>query len=227
MSDSSRINLLHHYPLALLLVGHLLFPFQAKGSILHGPNGKPVGSKLIAQEFTSPGYFQPRPSAASYDAAASSSSSYAASNPALRDRVARTLGHIVKMQNGQPVASDIESWFKENSDLVSKWAQANPALAKTWFNDPKNKALVEKSHPADEMQFFQQFAKQNPGKFPSDEPISAIFFDMWLKSHPEAQLKLVPGDFVTTSASGLDPHITLQNAHFQLDRVVQTWAKQV
>ncbi len=44
-----------------------LFPFQANGSILQGPDGKAVGSLLVAQPFTKDEYFQPRPSAASYD----------------------------------------------------------------------------------------------------------------------------------------------------------------
>ena len=47
---------------------------------------------------------------------------------------------------------------------------------------------------------------------------------MWLQEHPEADLKDVPGDLVTTSASGFDPHISLQNAEYQLDRVAAKWA---
>jgi K+-transporting ATPase ATPase C chain len=79
------------YPLVLLAIGQVFFPFQANGSIVNGPDGKPVGSLLIAQPFTKDEYFQPRPSAASYDGTASSSSALAASNYALRDRVAEHL----------------------------------------------------------------------------------------------------------------------------------------
>ena len=80
------------YPLALWAIGQTVFPFQANGSLLKGADGAVVGSRIIAQPFTKDGYFQPRPSAASYDASASASSSLAASNYALRDRVARVLG---------------------------------------------------------------------------------------------------------------------------------------
>src|SRR5947209_17259675 len=85
------------YPLVLLGIGQSIFHNQAEGSLIIGPDGKPVGSRLIAQPFSKDEYFQPRPSAASYNAAASGASNWGASNYALRDRVARALGPIVKI----------------------------------------------------------------------------------------------------------------------------------
>ncbi len=264
------------YPLVLWVIGQAAFPFQANGSLLRGPDGKPVGSRLIAQPFTKDEYFQPRPSAASYDASASASSSLATSNYALRDRVARTLGPIVKYRSGskagQLVATDIESWFQKGvfqgkPHIVAQWADLHNSLAQAWVKaDPKNGAYVDewaKTHPAlvakwikdnpgtpqpkaDDLAvvFFENFSNENPGRFPSavtqtgadgktnttiepvkDGPdIQSIFFDMWRQDHPEADLQEVPGDLVTTSGSGLDPHITLQNAEYQLDRVASKWA---
>ncbi len=55
--------------------------------------------------------------------------------------------------------------------------------------------------------------------------IQSNFFDMWRQDHADADLQDVPADMVTTSGSGLDPDVTLENAEYQLDRVSSAWAK--
>ena len=264
------------YPLAVWAIGQTFFPFSANGSIVKGPDGKPVGSLQIAQPFTKDEYFWPRPSAASYDGSASASSTLAASNYLLRDRVARALGPIVKYasgaKKGQLVAPDVEAWFQQdrfqgNPHIVAQWADNHNELAQSWVSaDPSHAPYITewakghkpevanwiKQNPATPqpqasdlaVTFFENFSKQYPGKFPSAvtrqlpggksqtvvEPVASgsdiqsIFFDMWRQDHPDTDLVNVPGDMVTTSGSGLDPHITLENAEYQLDRVASKWA---
>lgn len=76
------------YPAVATLIGGLLFPQQANGSLIER-DGRVVGSSLVAQPFADARYFQPRPSAAGYDPRALSGSNLASSNPALRERMAK------------------------------------------------------------------------------------------------------------------------------------------
>ena len=125
------------YLLILWAVGQTVFPDKASGSLIV-EDGRIIGSRLIAQPFTQPEYFWPRPSAVSYDASNSGGSNLGASNPKLRERVVQSLDQ--------------------------------------------------------------------------------------LRRYPHHPNKDVPADMVMTSGSGLDPHITLDNALYQLDRVAQAWA---
>jgi K+-transporting ATPase ATPase C chain len=122
------------YPLAITGIAQVVFPDQANGQLIER-DGAVVGSRIIGQGFSRPGYVRPRPSATStpYDAANSAGSQFGPTNKKLIDAV-----------------------------------EANVKAAR----------------------------QENP-----DGPI--------------------PVDLVTTSASGLDPHISPAAADFQVPRVAR------
>jgi potassium-transporting ATPase KdpC subunit len=79
------------YHVVLWAIGRAAFAAQAEGSLIRRPDGTVVGSRLIAQKFTRPEYFRPRPSAVDYNAASTGGSNYGPSNPdhlkAIRERL--------------------------------------------------------------------------------------------------------------------------------------------
>jgi len=77
------------YPLAVWVGGQALFPAKANGSLIVDPDGAVRGSAMLAQNFTSEKYFQPRPSAAGtgYDATSSSGTNLGPTSQKLADSV--------------------------------------------------------------------------------------------------------------------------------------------
>lgn len=134
------------YPLAVTGIAQAVFPVQANGSLIER-GGTVVGSALIGQSFTGPGYFHPRPSATT----------------------------------GADPADPAKSVSQPYNAAASAGSNAGPS----------SRALVERVR--DEA---ARRTAENPGT-------------------------PVPADLVTTSASGLDPHLSPVAADFQVPRVAK------
>jgi potassium-transporting ATPase KdpC subunit len=97
------------YPLVVTGLAQLFFPTQANGELIR-QQGSTVGSQLLGQPFTSPGYFHSRPSAsgpAGYDGTASGGSTLGPTNKALITRVSAGVAALQVENPGVPVPIDL------------------------------------------------------------------------------------------------------------------------
>jgi len=96
------------YPLGITLIAHFLMRSNADGQLITS-NGVVIGSRLIGQAFTGPGYFHSRPSAAGtgYDAANSSGSNLGPTNAALITRMRRSVQALQAVRPAVAVPIDL------------------------------------------------------------------------------------------------------------------------
>jgi potassium-transporting ATPase KdpC subunit len=93
------------YPVAITGIAQVFFSSASNGGMVTDERGRPVGSELIAQAFTRPGYFQPRPSAAGekgFDTTSSGGSNFGPTSKKLRDRA---VAELERLQRENPSAS--------------------------------------------------------------------------------------------------------------------------
>lgn len=96
------------YPLTVTALSQVFFRDEANGQLIYRDN-KLIGSRIIGQPFTGPGYFHSRPSAAGngYDAANSGGSNLGPTNQKLIERVAADVRSAARENPRAPVPIDL------------------------------------------------------------------------------------------------------------------------
>jgi potassium-transporting ATPase KdpC subunit len=194
------------YPVVVWGASQLLFPHQANGSLIEGSDRKIVGSEWLGQNFTSAKYFQPRPSAAGlgYDAASSSGSNLGPTSKKFINGTTKSTALPAKDAGGTPTAGPDVVDFDGVKLRVLGYCESN-GIAYQLLQDDK---------PVDQKTF-----KTDKGEYDQVKLITAFNDDAKpLTIKPES---LIPGDAVTASGSGLDPHISPKNALLQAARVAK------
>jgi K+-transporting ATPase ATPase C chain len=242
------------YPLVVWGLGHVFFPIQANGSLIK-KDGTPttddtqaVGSMLIGQNFSAPGYFHPRPSAAGngYDATNSGGSNLGP----LSDKLINGATQTPPAPATQPAAAQATTApaaVAQATTAPAAVAQATTAPAPTTqpaetlaFDGVRLRCI---HYALDNNIGFKLYKLGPDGTRTAEVPLkdfldsSGNLNDTALVDafpHPQSDpadktpviaaefATPIPGDAVTASGSGLDPHISPQNARLQIARVAAT-----
>ncbi|HSI14967.1 MAG TPA: potassium-transporting ATPase subunit C [Chthoniobacter sp.] len=193
------------YPLIVWGAGQLLFPRQANGSLIEGADRKIVGSSWLGQPFSSDKYFIPRPSAAGtgYDAANSSGSNLGPTSKKLINGTTKSTAIIAKEGAAPAQGPDVVDYDGIKLRVIGYCEQNGISYE-----------LLRDGKVVDPKTF-----KTEKGEYDQVKLITAFNEDP--NSLTVRAATPIPGDAVTASGSGLDPHISVKNAMIQLPRVAK------
>jgi K+-transporting ATPase ATPase C chain len=215
------------YPFVIWIIGQTLFPVQANGSLLKKDGSfttddtQAVGSALIAQGFTAPQYFHPRPSAANnsagasyastggYDATSSGGTNYGPLNDELINgqTIAATTQPTTQPEKLAYDGIRLRTFhYAVDNGLTFKLYTVAADGSKT---ETPLKNYLNKDGSLNDVALVDAF----PHGGATAGLIAGDFKDSTGKP------VLIPGDAVTASGSGLDPHISPANAEFQVARI--------
>lgn len=137
------------YPLMVTGIAQLVFPHQANGSLVV-IDGQAYGSELIGQQFDDPKYFWGRPSAAGYNAAASSGSNYGPMNPDLLQAVQARIDALkaADPNNTLPIPVDLVtasgSGLDPHISVAAALYQVHRVASARGVSEAEVRTLVEK-----------------------------------------------------------------------------------
>ena len=148
------------YTAAIHSFARIANPEQASGSLVRNPDGRVVGSLLIAQAFTSDRYFHPRPSGCDYNARAAAGSNLSPTNPKLTDRAAAVISSQ-QASTENPIPADLvtasgsgldpditEAAARFQAERVAKVRQMDPFTVMKTIDETKRPLMGKLGGPA-------------------------------------------------------------------------------
>ena len=138
------------YPLVVTGLAQAMFPAKAGGSLIR-KDGKIIGSSLIGQPFTGPGYFHSRPSAAGagYDGTASGGTNLGPTNQKLMDNVKAAAEALREENSNSPIPIDLVTTSASGLDPHITPAAAEfqlPRVAKERGINPEEVRRMVREH---------------------------------------------------------------------------------